>query len=49
MDTGNLKILILGMLLGAILLLGGMVFNSLSSVLHSIQVQTTNEGVLLKL
>jgi len=49
MDNGNLKLLILGMLLGAILLASGMVFNSLSNVLHNIQVKSTNEGVLLKL
>jgi hypothetical protein len=49
MDTRNLKLLILGMLLGAILLAGGMVFNSLSNILRSIQIKYTEEGVLLKL
>jgi hypothetical protein len=49
MDTRNLKVLILGMLLGAVLLAGGMVFNALSNVLHSIQVKYTEQGVLVKL
>ena len=49
MDNHNLKLLILGMLLGAMLLAGGMVFNAMSNVLHRVQLQSTDAGVLLKL
>jgi hypothetical protein len=47
MDRANLKLLIIGMLLGATLLAGGMVFNAFSQLLHNIQIRTTKEGVLL--
>ena len=48
MDRASLKLLILGMLMGALLLAGGMVFNALSTALHNIQVKSTEQGVLLK-
>jgi len=49
MDYRNLKILLLGILLGAMLLAGGMVFNALSNMFHNLQVKYTEQGVLLKL
>ena len=47
--SNSIKFLILGILLGALLLAGGMAFHALEMMLKRVQISYTEQGLLVKL